>query len=921
MESTASSGVCPVAHGLLALFDRVQYCTDFLYNTGHSPVVEDGSSMNTTRTADEMNGERRIISILFCDVKGSTAAADQLDPEEWAEIINGAFEEMMQPIYRYEGTVVRLLGDAILAYFGAPIAREDDPQRAVLAALEIQQAVQRYSASVQRRWGMGFSVRCGINTGLVIVGNVGGSQHMEYSALGDAVNLAARMEQTAEPGAVQISEATYRLVSPFFEVEDIGELEVKGKETPQHTYRVVGRKTHPGTLRGLAGLQTSFIGHAAEFEALRSVLERLQRGEGNMAFLLGEAGVGKSRLIRELQSYSRNTYPDTHWYRTSSFSYEKTQPYGQVQRVLRSMCTIDGDEPPATQREKIAQTVARMTLPDPVQTQQVVETVLGVVGEPNAASRLEGEAFKGVLYNSMAAFGRALAEAHPFVVVFDDVQWIDSASSGLLEHVFGNIGVAPILIICAMRPSPDSFGWALMNYAARQFASHYVEVEVKPLADAESDELVRNLLASGNLPETLRQQILDKAAGNPLFIEEVVRVLIERSAAAAPATGAPGRAGLYGAALQVPDSLQTLLTARIDHVEQDVRRTMLLASVIGPTFNFRVLARIAKRDPQILMVHIRNLQQMAVIRETMHAPEVEYAFVHVLMQETAYRMILRRQRREYHARVGEALEELFPDRLQDNAVLLAHHFDGAEVPDRAARYYGLAGDAAFRLYSLQEAIAHFSRALELLQPQEGDQDGETLKHLYESKGRALELDTQVDAALATYDEMEALAQRRHDRALELAAMMARLPLYVVPTERVNPELGRSLGEKALALARDLNDQAAEARVLWILSNTYAMYSDMALATEYGEQSLTLAEQLNLREQLVLTLTDLAVFCYGNSGRFEKAKDMLHRASQNLSRTQQSAHVGQRSVVVVHGVLLHRGVCGCDCLLQRRAGDQ
>ena len=248
-----------------------------------------------------MQGERRIVTMLFCDVSGSTAAAGKLDPEEWAEIINGAFDHLISPVYRYEGTLARLIGDAVLVFLGAPIGHEDDPQRAVLAGLDMVQGIEPYREQISLRWGIDFQVRVGINTGLVVVGEVGSDLRVEYTALGDAINLAARMEQTAQPGTVQVSADTYKLIAPLFEFQDLGGIEVKGKIEPVQAYRALRPKTEPGSLRGIEGLDAPLVGRKAEMDALQGAIEELQQGRGQIVSVMGEAGLGKSRLIAELR--------------------------------------------------------------------------------------------------------------------------------------------------------------------------------------------------------------------------------------------------------------------------------------------------------------------------------------------------------------------------------------------------------------------------------------------------------------------------------------------------------------------------------------------------------------------------------------------------------------------------------------------
>src|SRR5512134_2892684 len=277
------------------------------------------TKLESARARNFMVGERRVITMLFCDVKGSTAAAEKVDPEIWTDIMNGVFEYMIRPIYKYEGLVPRLMGDAILAFFGAPITHEDDPQRAVLAGLEIQNGIKPYADEVRLKHGLEFGLRVGINTGLVVVGQIGSDLRMEYTAIGDAINLAARMEQTAQVGTIQISDETYKLVAPFFEVQPLGEVEVKGKSAPIKTYRVLGVKSTPGQLRGLEGLSSPLVGRDVQLTLLKDRLRDLVEGTGSVVAVVGEAGLGKSTLITELKKSDEGSL--YLWLRGDSLSY------------------------------------------------------------------------------------------------------------------------------------------------------------------------------------------------------------------------------------------------------------------------------------------------------------------------------------------------------------------------------------------------------------------------------------------------------------------------------------------------------------------------------------------------------------------------------------------------------------------------
>src|SRR5215211_2666162 len=309
------------------------------------------TKLESARARNSMLGERRVITMLFCDVKGSTAAAEKVDPEIWTEIMNGVFEHMIRPIYKYEGLVPRLMGDAILAFFGAPITHEDDPQRAVLAALEIQEGIQPYAEEIRLRQGLAFGLRVGINTGLVVVGEIGSDLRMEYTAIGDAINLAARMEQTATVGTIQISEETYKLVAPFFHVEPLGEVEVKGKAAPIKTYRVLRVKSSPGQLRGLEGLSSPLVGRVAQLDLLHRRLRRLEKGTGSFVAVIGEAGLGKSTLISELKKSQED--PHSQWLRGDALSYTRSISYFPWRQILRQSIDARESDSPADVRDKL----------------------------------------------------------------------------------------------------------------------------------------------------------------------------------------------------------------------------------------------------------------------------------------------------------------------------------------------------------------------------------------------------------------------------------------------------------------------------------------------------------------------------------------------------------------------------------------
>jgi class 3 adenylate cyclase len=692
------------------------------------------SKLTAARETGVMVGERRVVTMLFCDVKGSTHLAERLDPEDYTEIINGAFAHMIAPVYKYEGTLARLMGDALLAFFGAPIAHEDDPQRAVLAGLDIVAAMAPYREQVRAQWGVDFNVRVGINTGLVVVGAVGSDLRLEYSALGDAINLAARMEQTAAPGAVQIAHDTYRHIETLFEVEPLGALPIKGKREPVRTYRVLRRKTLAGPLRGIAGLRAELVGREAELRALSGVMHDLQRGVGRIVCILGEAGLGKSRLVAEARQIFDGLFgaddrrrdgpagAPPAWLSASSLSYEAHDAYGLFQRLLRRLAGVDYDTPPEQVRAGLEPLAAGLPPEAQARAARVFAALLGVAATDNGLA-LEGDAFRRELLEAMQALWRARFAGQPAVLALDDMHWSDGASVDLLCQLLPLTAEMPLVLICALRAERQAPAWQLRRAAEDEHRHNYVELDLAPLTEAESGELLNRLLATPDLPGRLRASILEKSAGNPYFIEEVVRTLIETGAVTPEDRLENGVSRRYwvaasaGADFAIPDNLQRLLAARLDRLEEATRGTLQLAAVIGRSFHHRVLAAVDEGSPA-LDQRLRTLLQLEMIREAARLPEIEYAFRNPLTQEAVYQTILMKGRRRAHQRVGEAIESLYPDRLDRFAGLLAHHFAQAGARAKAAAYARQAAQQAVGLFAYEEAAQNLRAALDQLDPEE-----------------------------------------------------------------------------------------------------------------------------------------------------------------------------------------------------------
>jgi class 3 adenylate cyclase len=525
-----------------------------------------------------------------------------MDPEEWTGIMNRAFDLLTPTIYRYEGTIARLMGDALLAFFGAPVAHEDDPVRAVHASLDILDAAQEYAQQIQAEYGIHFAVRVGLNTGFVVVGAVGSDLVYEYTAMGDAVNLAQRMQSAASPMSIWITEYTYRFVEPFFNCQDLGTISVKGKVDPVHAYQVLDRKATPGRTRGLTGLESPMVGRETEMAALRQVSEALMAGLGRLAVISGEPGLGKSRLIAEWKSSwfdspaGGSGENQVTWVEGHCLSYGQGMAYHLLVDVLRCLIDVSSTSP----QVEVSQALERLVTDQPdlnfMDVYPYLAHLLSLPLEGPAMERiqqLDPQALQTQYLSALRYLLRSLSRQKPIVLVLEDIHWADPSSTELLVKLLPECLSAPILIACVTRPERDAPGWKLVTAAREVMGGSLVEISLAPLSEIASRQLVSNLLEIEALPGSIRDSILVKAEGNPFFVEEVIRMLIDREAIVR-------QNGQWTAVkeietVEIPDNLHSLLLARIDRLPEEVKHTLRVASVIGRQFSVNLLEQVLKQ--------------------------------------------------------------------------------------------------------------------------------------------------------------------------------------------------------------------------------------------------------------------------------------------------------------------------------------
>ncbi len=824
------------------------------------------TKLEAVRSRNSMVGERRVITMLFCDVKGSTAAAEKVDPEVWTDIMNGVFEYMIRPIYKYEGLVPRLMGDAILAFFGAPITHEDDPQRAVLAGLEIQEGIKTYAEEIRLKHGLEFGLRVGINTGLVVVGEIGSDLRMEYTAIGDAINLAARMEQTAAVGTIQISDDTYKLVSPFFELESLGEVEVKGKSARIKTYRVLGVKSTPGHLRGLKGLTSPLVGRDAQLTLLNRKLRRLKKGAGSFVAVIGEAGLGKSTLIAELKN--SNMSSGFQWLRGDALSYARSISYFPWRQIIRQSINAHEIDSPVEVREKLRYKCECCAVPGG--DIPFLEAMLAVENEASlqVVTGVQGDALIQKMADATRGYLCGIAMEGPLVLVFDDLHWADEASLNLLLNLSDLAESYPMFFICMLRPDKTVPGWVSIEKIQEQLKRRFDSVLLEPLHAEQTDVMLTNLLGVKDLPKYIRDLIVEKGDGNPFFIEELIRSLIETKQIVRE--NSHWKAVSETANVSLPNTLRGVLNARIDRLPETPKHVLQDAAVIGRLFDLRILKRLTSLNGG-LDAHIQYLKEATLIEPARD----EYMFRHVLIQEAAYDSILIKNRAELHRQIGETLEELHADRIEEFAPLLAYHFYTAQ-DSRSLKYDVLAGEKAARLYANAEAATHFSRALEVAK--HTHVESEQITRLYTQLGSTLELSSRFEQALATYDDMKSFGMENGIRSVEMKALMAKATIYSIFSQLHNSTLSEQMLIQALEISREIGDRVTQAKLNWNLMITFLFSKRLDPALEYGEVALALARESDDKEQLAFVLNDLCRL-YTCRGEFEKAHIVIREARE------------------------------------------
>jgi predicted ATPase/class 3 adenylate cyclase len=765
-----------------------------------------------------LEGERKQVTVLFADVVGSTELIRDLDPEDAQRLLDGAVTRMMAAVHRYEGTVSRALGDGIMALFGAPLAHEDHALRACYAALAMQAELARYAEGVRREQGVRLQARVGLNSGEVVVRLISDDLHMDYTALGQTVHLASRMEQVAAPGTAALTAETLALVEGYVQVRALGWIPVKGLSEPIEIFELLGAGDARTRLQAAAARGLShFVGRRAEMEALSGALDRARLGHGQVAALVGEPGVGKSRLVWEV----------THSHRiegwlvleSGSVSYGRATSYLPVIDLLKAYCRIEGQDDERAIREKLRGKLLHLdeglrpclspllALLDVEDTDAAWEAL-----DPTQRRRQMLDALKRLLLRE--------SQEQPLLLVFEDLHWIDSESQALVDSLVESLPNARILLLVTYRPE-YRHEWGNRGY--------YTQLRIDSLGEASADELLAGLLGDDASLDGLRALLVERTEGNPFFLEESVRSLVETGALA-------GERGAFRlpmplATIRVPATVQAVLAARIDRLPAEEKRLLQVAAVIGKDVPFDLLRVVADIGDDALHGLLSRLQAAELLYEASLFPEPEYTFKHALTHGVAYGSLLQERRLTLHGQVLEAIERLYQDRLDEHAERLAHHAVQGEAWAQAVTYCRRAGEKADARSSNREATAHFDQALT------------ALRHLPECRDT---LEQAIDLRLNLRPALHALGE------------WARV---------------RSTLHEAETIAERIGDQLRLGRIISALVNSYWRQGNHHQAVELGNRAIAVSEAIGSVGLRIYTNYALAL-TYRELGAYRQALDAL-----------------------------------------------
>jgi class 3 adenylate cyclase/tetratricopeptide (TPR) repeat protein len=785
-------------------------------------------------TRGSIEGERKLVTVLFADVANYTSLSEKLDPEEVHQIMDGCFKILMDEIHKYEGTINQFTGDGVMALFGAPVAHEGHAKRACFAALAIHKNMVGYCERLKDEKKIDFNLRIGINTGPVVVGSIGDDLRMDYTALGDTTNLAARMQQNAEPGKILITDSTHNDISRQFITESLGELQIKGKAAPVKVY-LLKRARGIRTLMDIAAEKglSPLAGRLEELQRLHLLWNHAKKGQGQVVFILGEAGIGKSRLVFEFHRSLSNE--NMTWMEGHGTTYGGNMPFLPLIDLLKRSFRIEEGDTEQLIIQKIEEGLGRLGQ-EAMERAPYLKFLFSVdPGDPLIPS-MDPQGRRRTIFDSIRLMTIHGSRLSPLILLFEDLHWIDHDTEDFLKYVIDSLATLPVLLICTYRP-----GYA-NPFGERTFYNH---ISLKTLEEKESLDLAKSVIGVDNLPEPIAPLILERAEGNPFYIEEIAKSFEEMGAFRRVEAVEPT---LDLDQIQIPTSIQDILMARVDRLPEEQKNALQIAAVIGREFSSRLLERIAHLEVSASEM-FGDLVSLELIYQTQFYPELIFMFKHALTHDAVYGSLLASKKRAMHARVGEVIEELYADRLAEYYEILAYHYESGRIWEKAIRYLILSGEKALKNMANPSAHFYYQKAIDIISNTGVKPSPDQEYSIYHGKGNTVFNMGRFNEAERDFFRAREAARKIGDQDKEGESLsMAGWSLW----NRKKFKKAMVTYNEAIDLGRNIGNPIIEARNLVGLGVLKgALGDDVMAGWQYIEKAVEIGKKIN--SPLILTL--------------------------------------------------------------------
>ncbi|MBF0136159.1 MAG: tetratricopeptide repeat protein [Magnetococcales bacterium] len=880
------------------------------------------SPPRTTGNVVDMESERKNVTVLFADISGFTAMSEKMDPEAVTDVMNGCLKMLADIVMRYEGHVDKFIGDCIMAIFGAPITHENDPELAIRAALDMKREMEEYNRRLPIKLEKPLTLHTGINSGMVIAGGVGSDQKMEYTVMGDTVNLASRLESIAKSGQIFISVYTYNQTRNLFDFVKHDPIKVKGKKDPVAVYEVLRAKSQKAMDRKPGQMVVPLVGRDQELRILQECADKLMSGQGQAVFLISDPGIGKSRIKFEVRNHLKSG--DTQIIDGICRSFSRSTSYYVFSEILKHLFNIDSEDLAEAVAQKVTTNLPLLLHinPDNLDTETreamvFLGSILGInLGEEYdiPMAQMDAQEIKMASFRAFAWFFKRMARNKPLVLVMEDLHYADASSVELINFLFDSLRDAPIMLLLLLRPVKDHPSAKLPMIAHKTLGERATEITFQQLTPDQCDQMVQHLLQSATIPTEILELVRDRADGNPMYIEEIVRNLEEEEVIRRDEQGTIQIVKNL-AEIAIPSSIQGMIIARIDKLQNEPKEILHTAAVIGPVFKLALLRRICDvrgvKDPE---ERLNQFVEMGIVFESKSFPEIEYSFRNILIQESIYSTLLQKKLKEMHAAVAGVIEELYSSRLEDHYEILARHYQRAGERERALDFLVRSGLKAKKAYANPDAVIYFNQAIELASDMEATPVslGEILVHLSEvqelagemqaaiaSRQRAVTLEKEPrrqadiirnigriheklgsrDEALAVYQQAQQLLVGEPD-ALETGLLL--LNQSWIMNSMGQSDSAVELANRALGIFETHKARDAVAMACNNLGVIHEHRGDFDQATAFSQRSLQIFSELGNRRQTANLYLSLG-FLHTKKGELATALDYFSKSSQIMER--------------------------------------